>query len=114
MQNKLSGIFNHAFNGMLELIEHNFGNISAEIELFLSKSKNYTLELKELHTNMNNINSLVDQLRLNNKNLTEEIQLISNISKLHSKFQAEIYTIMAKNKINFQNFVEDSNSNFLN
>ena len=51
---------------------------------------------------MNNINSLVDQLRLNNKNLTEEIQLISNTTKLHSKFQFEIYTIMAKNKINFK------------
>ena len=45
MKTKLSGIFNHALNGMLEQVEHNFGNISAEIELFLSKSKNYTLEL---------------------------------------------------------------------
>ena len=61
---------------------------------------------------MNNINILVDKLSLNNKNLTKEIHLISNVSKLHSKFQAEIYTIMAKNKINFQNSVEDSNSNF--
>ena len=78
MQTKLSGIFNYAFNLMFKQIEHYFDNISAEIEFFLSKSKNYTAELKELHTNMNNINSLVDQLRLNNKNLTEEIQLISN------------------------------------
>ena len=69
MQTKLSGILNHAFNLMFEHIIYKVGNISAEIELFLSKSKNYTLELKELHTNMNNINSLVDQLRLNNKNL---------------------------------------------
>ena len=104
MQTKLSGIFNHAFNLIFEQIKHNFGNISTEIELFLSKSKNYTLELKELHTNMNNINSLVDQLRLNNKNLTEEIQLISNTSKLHSKFQSEIYQTILKNKLIFQNF----------
>ena len=113
MQTKLSGIFNHAFNLMFKQIENNFDNISAEIEFFLSKSKNYTAELKELQTNMNNINILVDKLSLNNKNLTEEIQLISNVSKLHSKFQAEIYTIMANNKINFKNFVEDSNSNFV-
>ena len=110
---------------MLEQIKHYFGNISAEIELFLSKSKNYTLELKEFHTNMNNINSLVDQLRLNysnltkdlqsifeinkqiqlnNKNLTEEIQLISNTSKLHSKFKSKIYQTILKNKLIFQNF----------
>ena len=113
MQTKLSGIFNHAFNLMFKQIEHNFDNISAEIEFFLSKSKNYTVELKELQTNMNNINILVDKLSLNNKNLTKEIHLISNVSKLHSKFQAEIYTIMANNKINFKNFVEDSNSNFV-
>ena len=113
MQTKLSGIFNHAFNLMFKQIEHNFDNISAEIEFFLSKSKNYTAELKELQTNMNNINILVDKLSLNNKNLTKEIHLISNVSKLHSKFQAEIYTIMANNKINFKNFVEDSNSNFI-
>ena len=113
MQTKLSGIFNHAFNLMFKQIEHNFDNISAEIEFFLSKSKNYTAELKELQTNMNNINILVDKLSLNNKNLTKEIHLISNVSKLHSKFQAEIYTIMANNKINFKNFVEDSNSNFV-
>ena len=62
---------------------------------------------------MNKINILVDKLSLNNKNLTKEIHLISNVSKLHSKFQAEIYTIMANNKINFKNFVEDSNSNFV-
>ena len=76
---------------MFKQIEHNFDNISAEIEFFLSKSKNYTAELKELQTNMNNINILVDKLSLNNKNLTKEIHLISNVSKLHSKFQAEIY-----------------------
>ena len=51
---------------------------------------------------MNNINSLVDKLRLNNKNLTEEIQLISNISKLHSKFQTKIYTIIAKISLKIQ------------
>ena len=31
---------NHAFNLMFKQIEHNFDNISAEIEFFLSKSKN--------------------------------------------------------------------------
>ena len=67
MQTKLSGILYHAFNLMFEQIKHYIGNISAEIELFLSKSKNFTLEFKELHTNLNNINSLFDKLRLNNK-----------------------------------------------
>ena len=51
MQTKPTGIFNHAFNLMFEQIKPNFGNKIAEIELFLSKSKINTLELKELQTN---------------------------------------------------------------
>ena len=38
------------------------------------------------------------QIQLNNK------MLISNTSKLHSKFQSEIYQTILKNKLIFQNF----------
>ena len=47
MQTKLMGIFNHAFNLMFEHEKEDLGKKSDEIEFFLSKSENYTLELKE-------------------------------------------------------------------
>ena len=80
VQTKLMGIFNHAFNLMFKQIEENFGNVSEEFDQILLKSKKNTLEHTEfhsqfnkLHTNKNNLTSLVDQLQLKYNNLAVEI-----------------------------------------
>ena len=50
------------------------------------------------------MNNLVNPLNYNNLTGNQEIQLISNTSKLQSKFQSEINQIILRNKIIFQNF----------
>ena len=99
--------FNHAFNLMYEQIKQNFGNISVEFDLFLSKSKNYTQEIKELHANMNNLNSLVDQLRLNYTNFARD----PTPPKLHTNMN-NLTTLVDQLRLNYTNLAKEIKSKF--
>ena len=56
------------------------------------------LNWNNLTRNLQSKFEINNQIQLNNKNLAEEIQLISNTPKLQSKFQSEIYqNILNKN-----------------
>ena len=97
---------------IVDQLQFNFINWARDLRKLFT---NLTSLVDKLQLNYNNltkdlqskfeINNYAYQIGLNNKNLTEEIQIISNTSKLHSKFQAEIYQAILQNKLNFQNFV---------